>query len=392
MNTSTIRLLFIVNKLKRRGAEQQLFSFIKALPPQFGVTIFRFSNTSNEYPELFQYESVRIVSNDHAGTFNLFKFFPLIKHLKKNTYDAAITVGLGAALFIGRICAYASGISVVYSLLNTFENFHNLPRLAGQYFDILNKILNYLLVHQSGSVYRFFPNSEGLSAKLRPQLNGYPIHTLYNGLPSEDFDWVHHSTGVEQTNALLQKIDRRPVIVQVGALDDVKNHFFTLRCLKEIRKTVPQVCYLIIGSGDNSADYMHWIKRNDLVDNVIFAGQMNRLDCLYLISKSNLLVLTSKSESFPNVLMEAQALSTPVVSFDVGAASEIVAHGRTGYIVKKNDESAFISCVSKILDDEERASNMGDLGRQRVLQLFAMDIKIKRFVHFIQADIASTHV
>jgi glycosyltransferase involved in cell wall biosynthesis len=105
------------------------------------------------------------------------------------------------------------------------------------------------------------------------------------------------------------------------------------------------------------------------------------------MSKSNLLVLSSLSESFPNVLVEAHYLSLPVVTFDVGAAAEIVEHGRTGYVVTKGDQKSFEDCIYKILESKDRGRAMGKIGRERVLNLFSMEKKVARFLSLIEEDL-----
>ena len=386
-HSDNINILFIVNLLKRRGAEQQLFSFVKEFPPHLDVDIFRFSNADDEFPELFEYPRITIYSNKYLGTYNLLRFKSLYECLSKKRYDAVITLGLGAALFLGRICALLRGIKVVYSILTTFENFNNLPVMPGDYFDVLNKGINTLIPRMPGKrVYRFLPNSEKLTEKIRPALDGYPVQTLYNGLPKQEFDELLTYLPDERTQSILMQFEGYPTITQVGALDGTKNQLFTLECIKDIKKHVPDVRYLVIGEGGKKPELVRWALSNGLEKQVIFAGQLDRMDCLYLIKKSNLLVLTSESESFPNVLVEAQALSLPVVTFDVGAASEIIDHGVTGYVIQKGDQAGFKKYSIELLTDKDRATRMGKTGQERVLGLFGMERKIEKFLSILEKD------
>ena len=385
--SNEIRALFVVNTLKRRGAEQQLFSFIKELPHHVDVDIFRFSNVDDEFPEFFNYPRVEVHSSKYSGTYNFLRFKSLYECLSQNRYDVVITTGLGAALFFGRICAYLSGIKIIYSLLNTFANFYNLPTLPGDYFDILNKGLNTLTPCVPGKkIYRFLPNSEKLAAKIRPVVNGYPVHTLHNGLPRKELETLSTHSPDDQTQSIYNQFEGYPTIIQVGALDGTKNQLFTLECIKDIKEHVPDVRYLVIGEGDKKSELVTWVSSNGLDRQVIFAGQLDRMDCLYLIKKSNLLVLTSDSESFPNVLLEAQALSLPVVTFDVGAASEIIEHGATGYVIPRGDHAGFRKYVIELLTDKDLGARMGMIGQKRVLNLFSMDRKIEKFLSILGKD------
>ena len=112
------------------------------------------------------------------------------------------------------------------------------------------------------------------------------------------------------------------------------------------------------------------------------------IDCLYLIKHSTLLVLTSLSESFPNVLLEGQALAKPVVTFDVGAASEIVKNGITGFVIAKGDRSEFIRSATQILINSSLANKMGTEGMNRALTIFSMRRKVNHFISMAEKDLS----
>ena len=377
----------MVNSLKRRGAEEQLFNFIKELPDAFDVNIFRFSNAEDEFPELFQYNGVEIYSNKYKGMFNLLKFIPLYDCFTRQKYDVVVTIGLGAALFLGRLSALTCGIRMIYSFCNTLENFHNLPKLCGDYFDFLNKGLNLFITRITGNrIYRFLPNSKILSEKIRYCTNKYPIRILYNGYIRDEFEQKLQYTLDEKIKEIKNKIDGHPTIIQVGALDENKNQIFTIQSIQYIKKLMPNIRFLIIGDGEKKKEWKEWSRINDLGKQIIFAGQIGRFDCLRLISSSNLLVLTSKSESFPNVIAESQAVSVPVVSFDVGAASEIIEHGKTGYLIQKNDVKSFQNRILTLLKDKELAIKMGQIGKKKVFDHFSIDKKVKKFISMVEED------
>ena len=386
--TYTINILFVVNLLKRRGAEEQLFNFMKALPQNLKVSIFSFSDKDCEFPEFMEQRGIDIYSNPYQGTFNVLKFKALYNYLSIRRFDVVITTGLGAALFFGRLCALLRGIGVVYSNLNTMINFHNAPKRKEDYFDLFNKFLNRAIPIIPGKRrFTFMPNSETLAKMVRLQEGRYPIQVLYNGFLVEEFDRsFSHYASSEKIHYILSLIQNNRIIAQVGALDENKNYLFTLNCIKDIKKTISDVRVLIVGDGDMRTQLESRVFENGLQKEVIFTGQLNREECLYLMSRSDLLVLTSKSESFPNVLAEAHALSKPVVTLNVGAASEIVEDGVTGYVIRDNDENIFKERIIKLLSDNNLANTMGENGKRRVFELFSMDRKVQQFLAMMKKD------
>ena len=387
--SSKINLLFVTNSLKRRGAEQQLFNFIKELPENFDISIYRFSNDDREFPELFRYEKVKIYSNKHIGTFNFFKFKSLYGCISDRNFDVIITLGLGAALFLGRLCAILKRVKIVYSILNTYENFNKLPLKRNNYFDIFNKVINSIIPFLPGErSFRFLPNSQKLAERIKKCEDRYSIIVFYNGISKNELEKNLSRHPDHKTKDIQRRLNGFPTIVQVGALDETKNQQFSLGCLDEIKSKIPNVRFLLIGKGCDRNKLSSLVSTKGWENHVIFAGHLNMIDCLYLIKHSTLLVLTSLSESFPNVLLEGQALAKPVVTFDVGAASEIVKNGITGFVIAKGDRSEFIRSATQILINSSLANKMGTEGMNRALTIFSMRRKVNHFISMAEKDLS----
>jgi glycosyltransferase involved in cell wall biosynthesis len=272
--------------------------------------------------------------------------------------------------------------------LNTYENFNKAPKMAGDYFDILNKVLNKLVAMlPRDRIVRFLPNSIILAEKINSAKNRYKIKTLYNGFSFQEFVNALMIKPNANTVEIYEKFKGFPTIVQVGTVNENKNQEFTLKCLKDIKSNIRNLRLLIIGDGVKKNELSNLVRANGLGKNVIFAGQTKRTDCLFLISKSNLLVLTSKSESFPNVLAEGQALSLPVITFDVGAASEIIENGNTGYVIPKGDSVMFTQRVIELLQYKRLATQMGRSGKKRIFNQFSMEQKVKKFISMLTQDL-----
>jgi glycosyltransferase involved in cell wall biosynthesis len=390
---SRIQILFVANLLRRRGAEQQLFNFMKALPDCFDIHIFRFSKSEDEFPELLNDATIKVASGKYSGTYNLMKFKPLYDVVSEQTFDIVVTVGLGSALFFGRVCALLKNIRIVYSFLNTIENFHHLPKISGRYFDVLNDGLNFIVPRLPGKrVFRFLPNSGTLTGIVKLLVSKYPVDTLHNGFLIREFEeGINSYRPSEYVMSVVKQFEGFPTIVQVGSLDHNKNQMFTLKCVADIKKTIPDIRFLIIGSGPMKAKLVDLASFMELTENAVFAGEMNRRDCLFLISLANVLVLTSDSESFPNVLVEAQALSRPVVAFDVGASSEIVEDGVTGHIVDIKDSAAFSRGIVELIVNKDLSRIMGETGKERVFMHFDMKRKVNTFLSIASKDLSTIY-
>ena len=272
--------------------------------------------------------------------------------------------------------------------MNTYENFNKLPQKRNDYFDIFNKAINWIIPFlRQKRLFRFLPNSKRLAERIKQSTDRYSIIVFYNGISKKDLD-QNLSHGLDnKTREIQYRIKGFPTIVQVGALDGTKNQQFSLECLEEIKRKIPNVRFLLIGDGCDRNKLFNLISTNGWEKHVIIAGQLDLIDCMYLVKHSTLLVLTSLSESFPNALLEGQALGKPVVTFDVGAASEIVKHGISGFVINKNDRSEFTRYALKILLNRSLASNMGKEGMRRALTIFSMDRKVNNFISMVEKDL-----
>ena len=101
------------------------------------------------------------------------------------------------------------------------------------------------------------------------------------------------------------------VLVSMGREDDVKGFWHLLKAFRKINEKIPDTRLAIIGDGE-FREYKELAQRLGIAGRVLFAG-LKRNPFPYL-RKSDLYLLTSLSEGLPNALVEALALSLPIVS------------------------------------------------------------------------------
>ncbi|EFK95283.1 protein containing Glycosyl transferase, group 1 domain, partial [sediment metagenome] len=99
------------------------------------------------------------------------------------------------------------------------------------------------------------------------------------------------------------------------------------------------------------------------------------LHCLMRLAR--LLMLTSEIEAFPNVVLEAHWLGTPVVATQVGDVPEMVDHGITGWLAPIGDIDALTAYAARLLTDAKEAQRMGELAQQRVRSRFSQQAMAK---------------
>jgi glycosyltransferase involved in cell wall biosynthesis len=102
-----------------------------------------------------------------------------------------------------------------------------------------------------------------------------------------------------------------------------------------------------------------------------FLGAVSRMDPLY--QQADICVLTSDFEGTPNVLMEAMASGLPVVATRVGGVPEIVSHGKTGFVVDRDDAEGLLAALQKLALNPELRLQMGQRAREYVETNHSLD-------------------
>lgn len=112
-------------------------------------------------------------------------------------------------------------------------------------------------------------------------------------------------------------------VICIGRLEDVKQHNVAIRAFSTVVQNIPSAKLIILGIGQTEGKLKALIKKLHLENNVFLLGFKENIN--YYLQNSKVFLMTSKTEGFPNSMLEAMSLGIPVVSIDSpGAPREIV--------------------------------------------------------------------
>jgi glycosyltransferase involved in cell wall biosynthesis len=171
-----------------------------------------------------------------------------------------------------------------------------------------------------------------------------------------------------------ERAERDPVVLFLGRMDRKKGLDLLIPAFAKVVSAEPAV-KLVLAGPDNEG-YLAVIKelvaKHDLENQVSYAGMLVGSEKLNALASARLLVLPSYSESFGMVVLEALASMTPVViSERVNIQQEIEDAGAG--LVTACDTEAISDAVLQLLQDPERAHEMGRRGRELVRDKFNWD-------------------
>lgn len=203
------------------------------------------------------------------------------------------------------------------------------------------------------------------------------VDVLYNGV-----DMAKYARGCGDVSVprSLGIPDSAKVIGIVANLRPVKDHALFLRAARMVADAVPDVVFLLVGTGPLLHDLRSFAAQLGLSDRAFFsAGKGCVQDYL---GRMCLGCLSSESEGFSNAILEYMAAGLPVVATDVGGNAEAVEQGITGYVVPHGGAAALAEPMIKILRDDVLRANMGRAALDRCRSLFEISAAVKRYEEY----------
>jgi len=209
---------------------------------------------------------------------------------------------------------------------------------------------------QIATVYSFFgprPHDETTAASVRAELNIPPQACLVGAVGSQGWgkgaDWF------------LQ-------VAQYFVGDDTRNVYFVW-----------------VGGHTHSRDYKEFrydLKLLGLADRVITIPSRPHIIGFY--QAFDVLLLTSRIDSFPLVCLEAAMQGCPTVCFDQAGGMPEFVRDDAGIVVPYGDTVAMAKKTAYLLDNDSERQQMGQTGRQRVLTNHTIEVAGPQFYHLFQ--------
>jgi glycosyltransferase involved in cell wall biosynthesis len=111
---------------------------------------------------------------------------------------------------------------------------------------------------------------------------------------------------------------------------------------------------------------------------------MDQAELAPLMAQSTVFLMPSLYESCGNGWLEAMACAIPVVGSTLSCGPEVVADQETGFVVDPNNPQEIADKVSLLLQDEELNRRMGAAGRRRALEMFSVDVGVRKSEAFYE--------
>ena len=151
------------------------------------------------------------------------------------------------------------------------------------------------------------------------------------------------------------------LILTVGRFTAVKQQLILLKMWNELVQEYPQMDWIlqIAGSGELKNQMEKFIADNQLRDKVQILPPIKDVNHYY--KNASFFVLTSSSEGFGMVLLEAISFGLPCISFDCPSGPrDVIKNNVNGILVEQDNQTRFKQAMLMLITDEKKLNIMGD--------------------------------
>ena len=175
--------------------------------------------------------------------------------------------------------------------------------------------------------------------------------------------------------------EERPIgtsILFVGRLHLVKRVNLLVQAFYFLHKKDPRVNLYLLGDGEEWQRIQELINSLGLADSVHLLGFVDREIVLKMMKQSDVLVLCSKVEGNPRVLIEAMMSKIPIVATNVPGIRDIVQHKKTGYLVDHPKPEELARAIEYVLQNEQFSKAMVNCAYTFAIQNFSKESAMQK--------------
>jgi glycosyltransferase involved in cell wall biosynthesis len=172
-------------------------------------------------------------------------------------------------------------------------------------------------------------------------------------------------------------------VVFVGRLEPVKGLDVLLHAWQAVHKSVKNVQLIIAGTGDQQDELVQLSHDLGIDQYVHFPGHVD--DVAALLETAELYVQPSYQEGLSNSLMQAMAMSLPVVATRISGNEDLVTDRVSGRLVEPGNPAELALALREILENPEDAVNMGRRARQQIEERYQVDAVIGQLLQAYRA-------
>lgn len=131
-----------------------------------------------------------------------------------------------------------------------------------------------------------------------------------------------------------------------------------------VLKQMPDARLTIVGGGDELGNLENIIEQLNLKDKVTITGMVSKEEVAKHMLNGDIYVMTSLTECFPMVLLEASSVGLPLISYDVPVGPEvIIENGKNGFLIPFENKEQMADTIVEVLSDDKLKKDLANISK-----------------------------
>lgn len=178
---------------------------------------------------------------------------------------------------------------------------------------------------------------------------------------------IYIPNGIEIKDDRFSELDNN-VLISIGRLSKEKGFLDLLEVVSYVKRIYPDIKLNLVGDGPEREKILKQIKQLNLENNVILHGYKSTEEINELLIQSSIYVMSSFSESFGLVLLEAAQFRIPLISFKNSGSNEIISNNWDGYLIEDRNKELMAKKIIELLKNKNRRIIMGNNAYKKCLR------------------------
>jgi glycosyltransferase involved in cell wall biosynthesis len=213
--------------------------------------------------------------------------------------------------------------------------------------------------------HRVVANSQAAAARLRAErVSAGKIAVVPNGLDLGPYPLQPASRPLRR-------------VIMVANLRPEKGHDTLIEAAAALLPRFPEATFEFVGAGPLQERLVARARTAGVSHACWFAGHCN--DVARRLAAADIFVLPSRSEAFPNAVLEAMAAGLPIVASAVGGIPELISHERTGLLVPPGNAPVLAATLARLMSEDDLGRRLGAAARAEVQGRYSFDRMVAAF-------------
>ena len=163
-----------------------------------------------------------------------------------------------------------------------------------------------------------------------------------------------------------------------------KNIPMFLKVAEKVISENNKISFLYVGNGKDLNKYKYLAKEKGIDEKIFFVGRQEKI--LQILKSCDIFILTSKREGMPNVIIEAMAAKTPVISTKVDGVNDIITDNVNGCLIESEDSDEMKNKIFKILSNDDLRNLICKNAEKTVRHKFNKNIMVNSYEKHIKLN------